>query len=833
MEKLDNIGYKLIDKHFFNHRFASYVFEVNKDCIIIDYFFEKDSNNIFDYSEYCEMQNKYTFIYDRLFRYNFDGNVSSLIEQIESDLNQEVIDIELSDDGGHFDKSHIDNTPLEHEFEKVFTEVYGSDALYCLQKEVSISNHDSSNVFVDYVVETVNGNYAFEENGVSYHHPCLIGKEAYQKQLQKQNILNLFGFKVYRFSSQNIDFKEQMIEKIKQYIPNKESFIPKSIIKNGRGVVLYEHQTNILKELDKDRLFNNNTSLIVLPTASGKSEIILTDLEKEYIKEKCNRVLIMVPTTKIKADWESRVINLHNNYQIDVMCYNAVFRKKNSITQEYYDYIVVDEAHHSQAANLKSVIQYFNPKYLIGLTATDERIDQKKLSEIFGQYEVKMSLREAIEKEVVTNIRAYRLISNVNLKDVRYNGKDYNYSDLEKTLIVDSKNELIVDTILKYFKPQENFYKQGIIFCVNKKHCAKLAKLLSDSGLKAEAVYGGNKNNDSIFENYKHKRIQFLCSCQLISEGWDCPQTEIIVMARPTLSKVLYLQQLGRGLRKYPGKESLYLIDVVDNYESKLTPWNFNSLFKIPNYSPFMGVVNNHLDYLSIFGLNEMEMKMEEIDIFTFEEKYKDYLSLEQAARELYVGTNTLAKWNRDNKYASLYLPIGSKQVPYFNSNDIDNIRKDKKLKIHGDETILEDFIDFIDENTLTFSFKLVFMLSCFSLADKEGNINLDKLIDKYVSFYKERINKGLPVDKSNCIYTKEYLNDYTKIKRNMLDNPFEKFERKRFVYLSKDLNIIAFNSLLWYKLTEELKQEIINKLHVFLVDYYEEYGGLVHEYKF
>ena len=199
--------------------------------------------------------------------------------------------------------------------------------------------------------------------------------------------------------------------------------------------------------------------------------------------------------------------------------------------KEHYDYIVFDEAHHAQAANCKKTLQYFTPKYLIGLTATPERLDKRKLDEIFGQYETKLTLREAIQKGVISNIRCYRLISNIDLSEVRYNGKDYNYADLEKTLVIDSRNELIVNTIKKYFKPQKDFFKQGIVFCVNIQHCKKIEKLFNEAGIKAKAVYGLNKDNDEIFEKYRNKEIQFLLSCQVISEGLDCPQTEIVVMA--------------------------------------------------------------------------------------------------------------------------------------------------------------------------------------------------------------------------------------------------------------------------------------------------------------
>lgn len=827
--------FNMVEKYVFNARYSSYIFSYKDTCIIIDDHFDIEENGkyFFSYSKYCEMQNKYMSQYSKLLRYSIEKNENDIIRQIKKLVSSERILVEY-DKGGNYSNIHIDVTPTESIFEDVFIEAFGSEALECLHKEVAISNGFGKNYFIDYVVETKTGNYAFEENGVTYHHPCIVGKERYSQLLEKQNNIVLQGYKLYRFSSDNLHFKDKIIQELKLFLPDKTKFIPKPIFKNSRGIKLYTHQSNILSQLDIDRIKGKTTSLVVIPTATGKSEICITDLTKEYIRKTVKRILIMVPSIKVRDDWEKRVDCIKKYYEIiDILHYNRVFISRNKYPSDYYDYIIFDEAHHAQAANCKATIQYFKPKYLIGLTATDERLDQKKLQDIFGNYEVNLTLKEAIDKDIVVNIRAYRLESNISLKDVRYNGKDYNYSDLEKNLIVDSRNELIVDTILKYFMPKENFYKQGIIFCVNKNHTKKIAKLLKEKGINAEAVYGGNSKNDAIFTRYEEKKIQFLCSCQIISEGWDSPQTEIIVMARPTLSKVLYLQQIGRGLRKNEGKECLYLIDVVDNYTAKLTPWSFNSLFRITDYSPFIGLKNNDIDYLSILGLSEREIAMKEIDIFTFEEKYKDYLSLEQAARELYIGTNTLSTWNKSKDYASLYLPIGSRMVPYFSNEDIKTIREDKKLSIHNDETILDDFISFVDENTLTFSFKLIFLINSLLLADSEGNINLSSLVEEYRRFYISRLSKSLPVDKSNCIYNYENLHDENFVKKSILANPFEKFERKRFFYFSKDLNVICFNTALWNKMTKTIKHDIIEKEIKFLKEYYEKYGGYDDEYQF
>ena len=226
--------------------------------------------------------------------------------------------------------------------------------------------------------------------------------------------------------------------------------------------------------------------------------------------------------------------------------------------------------------------------------------------------------------------------------------------------------------------------------------------------------------------------------------------------------------------------------------------------------------------------MTEQEVAMQEIDVFTFEEKYKDYKSLEQTARDLFIGTNTLAKWVKQTpSFSSLSLPIGNKLMPYFSSQDIANIKQAKQLKEHNENTILQDFVDFIDENTLTYSFKLIFMLGMLKLADKEGEVNIDKLLDYYIEFYKNRLDRNLQVDRKGCVFDYNFLSDRTKVKKSLLENPFEKFERKRFVYFSKDLNILSFNPNLWEKMTGEIKQDIINKENKFLIEYYKNMGGV------
>lgn len=823
---LQALGLKKIGTYAFNDTHHSNIYEKDDCCIIIDDNLGARSGEVeFDYSKYCEMQNKYMSQYHYLFRFN-DIN-GSAYKEIEKWLHFDINQIELSDKGGHFYKSHVDNTPIEEKFEELFPQIYGADALSYLHKEESLSLPDGHTASIDYALYTTHGPIAIELNGVTYHHPMLVSTKAYDHLLLKQNVLNLYGYKVYRFSTQNITFIDQLKDSIRYYLGRKRDFKQPPVITSTRQVKLYKHQENILHELNHNREQGIHTSLIVIPTGTGKSQIAIEDMIELYKEHKIHNALIMVPSKRIEADWLKRTKSIQG-LSISIEFYNTVFMHRLEHHPNEYDYILFDEAHHAQAANCRKTLAYFTPKYLVGLTATDERLDHKKLEEVFGQYERQMTLKEAVDEDIITNIRCYRLKSNIDLSEVRYNGKDYNYADLNKTLVVESRDELIVETVVKYFSPREDFYKQGIIFCVNKDHTKRLEKLFSQTDIVAKAVYGGQRESEEIFKDYANKKVQFLLSCQLISEGWDSPQTEVVVMARPTLSKVLYTQQLGRGVRKYPGKECLYVIDVVDEYTAELKPWCFNALFHLSTYSPFMGLKNNNSDYLTILGLKENEIAMEEVDIFTFEEKYKDYHSLEETARILFKNTNTVRSWLKKNKdYASLYLPLGNKMMPYFSDKDIERIRTDKNLTIHDDSTILKDFEDFVEENTLTFSYKLIFLLAMFDLSDQEGEVSMEALHNQYRDFYLDRLKRNLPVDRQNCPYTEQFLNDYSKLNKNILSNPFEKFERKNFIYHSKDLGLLCFNPILWNQMTDEFKQKIVNQEHQFLKDYYEELGGL------
>lgn len=141
--------------------------------------------------------------------------------------------------------------------------------------------------------------------------------------------------------------------------------------------------------------------------------------------------------------------------QIEICSFAYMMRNYQKYAQEKYNYIVVDEAHHAVSPVLKRVIQYFTPDFLIGLTATDQRPDKKKLETIFGNYKTGLSLVDAMKKKIVAEANVYRIETNLDLSHIRFNGKDYINADLEKSIRVKSRNELIAVVLHNYFRKEK------------------------------------------------------------------------------------------------------------------------------------------------------------------------------------------------------------------------------------------------------------------------------------------------------------------------------------------------------------------------------------------
>ena len=778
--------------------------------------------DIFPYTLITDKQNEYMHRYDKVFRFLAEDRdqIDHVIKGIQRNVDF-VLRVPNRED-------NAEASPLEFRFEENFTNVYGSNALKYLAKEYGIADTDGTYHFLDYFVRTEDGGIAVEENGVSYHHPQLIGVEQYRRQLRKQNACTQWGIKLFRFSTEDLIFENRIEDDIRTYFGKDTGRFKENGLTLDRKVKLYDHQLTTLRDMEEKRAEGVHAFLIVFPTASGKSKIIEEDIKEFAVGRTDFRALILAPNTNIIHDWHQRIEDSLREYKdkIEVHTYAYMVRNYTKNRQDEYTYIVIDEAHHAVAPMLKRVIQYFTPGFMVGLTATDQRPDRKKLESIFGSYKTSLSLIDAMEKGIVARANVYRLETNIDLSHVRFNGKDYVNADLEKSIRVNSRNELIVQVLKDYFCDGTMAERQGIIFCVNTKHAAEMERLLNAEGITARAYTGQTRKPEQVMADFREKKIRFLCACNMISEGWDYPELGILVMARPTLSKVLYLQQIGRGLRKTDVKKNVFVIDVVDEYGAMARPCTMHSIFQNSMYVPFGDITRRDYqigELIEIDGFQERIERITEIDITNFEDKYGDYLSQEQLAREYYVSTGTITSWIKKGKIQpSVTYLFGSKKVYLFSPEDVIKIRKELNIPIHTDETIKQDFFDFLAERDYSLSYKMPFLLSFLKNINSIGDARIEDVLTDYINFYSDRISKGLPVDRPSCPYNGTTLKDWKLIKKNMMTNPFEKFERKRFLYHSEDLGVISMNHALFSQMEEDDFRRVEEQMQEDLKNYYE-----------
>ncbi len=829
------------------------VFRNNMTVVIIDHklrineiYLSKSGEqpNIIPYHEYTYQQNRLMKEYNQVFRFlvETDEELEYFIGNFDNFMNNTTISDKITTSGTNRAISIVDPTVTEFYFERAIEQIYGFETVSSLEREVPYLDNNGSTRWIDYVIPYENKFIAIEQNGVRYHHPQLIGPKKYHSQLIKQNSLVSTGAKVFRWSLETMQFEDKFYEEIKFFLDEYIGKIRNKTITVERDFQLYDHQQISLEMIKEARKKGKKSFLLVFPTGTGKTRIVIEDYFSLLKNQPDLKLLFLVPTRALVTQtinvFEKEVkkrdlvidINRGSN-QILVYTYHKMSNNFRHFASDYFDYIVVDEAHHAVAPIISKYLAYFNPRYLFGVTATPDRLDGKRIEKIFGEYTSELTLEDAILTNVLVPIRAFRIKTNIDLSEVRYNGKDYVTSDLQKKILLPSRDQIVVDTLKEYLVNEDQPYRSGIIFCVSIKHAESFARRLNENGIISKAVSSKQKNNDLYIKEYSEGKIQFLTTASMLTEGWDSPRTSIIVMARPTMSKVLYLQQIGRGTRKYPGKEALYILDVVDNYGPLNAPWTIHAIFGIVKYIPMYNILETKGVYddeiHTLDGLTETVVKYERINIGTFENKYPNHLSKEQLARELFVSTGTVSSWIKKKKLvADVTVPFGSKKLYFFDKNRLNDIRKDLNIKIHDENTIYEDFWEFISQKSYSMSYKMIFILSFMKIVDDHGEVDLDELTTEYIWFYKLLISRGLPVDRGNDPpYGRPgVINDIKYIQRSILTNPFEKYERKRFFYHSKDLKKLSISPYLLAKLElEDYKKRLFD---IMIDDLQNYYGG-------
>ena len=628
------------------------------------------------------------------------------------------------------------NSRAEELFVQLFCEAFGPEKTENLQVQYPCVDIYGRHRYIDFALESPESKIAIEIDGETYHNPSKVSENKYADDLLKQNSLIYDNWKVYRWIYSQL---EKQPEKVKDELitflgssPMFKAFEADLPVQMGQTIELRDYQQEAIDNLKKMREDGKTIALLYHATGVGKTITAATDA-----KAMGGRTLFLVNALKLASQaketfakvWPEATLGEYTGSQKD-MTQTVIFAMVQSISKDLekfsptdFDYLIVDECHHAAANTYQKIFTYFHPKFILGLTATPERSDGEDMLELFQNVAHKMDLKTAVERGILVPIRCIRVKTNIDLTDVRINGIKYNSQDLESKLFIPERNQLIVDTYLKYVNG-----KKTVIFCASVDHAAEIAKYQP----MAYVLAPENKrklDQDMLFQGEK-------------PEAWlDVP------------------------------------IDVSD-YEI--------------------------------------------IDLFNWQNSVKDMISQIEFVRMVDVQSETVERYIKDGKVKpDLSIPFGDKRMfHYFREESIRNIAKQYGWDLITPQNMADKFMKFIETMDMSYSYKPVLLKAIYEYMDTSGRVALPDVVGYFIDFYEDRKAHGMIAEKSTSIYQK---GGYTRkdVEKNILSNPFKRFEDMRFLMRCKDVETIEVNPIIFRKLTREDWLHIVDVCDKSLEKYY------------
>ena len=724
-------------------------------------------------------------------------------------------------------------------FIELFSETFGAEKAGYLYSQYHFYDIYQNSRYADFVLENGARRVAIEIDDETSHNKSLVASNKFYDDLLKQNSMVYLGWDVYRWAVRQMQIQPEAVkDELRVFLGSHpqfkeiEDYLPRQRGKayDGSNLELKKHQIEALKSLQAMRENSETIALLYHATGTGKTVTAVMDAKncggrtlflahtQELVNQATEAFRKLWPNVTVGRYMESiKQPNAH------VVCgsVQSVALHLDSFKDNDFDYLIVDEAHHAAADTYQKVLSYFKPSFTLGLTATPERTDDNKvILDIFKNTVHKLDIQTAVEIGELVPIRCIRIHTNIDLTKVRFNSVQYNIRDLESKIYVPERNRLIVDTWLKYVRD-----KRTVVFCASVKHAEQIAELFQEVGINAASVSGGMKQSErkEFQDKFVNREIQVLCACDLLNEGWDCPEIEVLFMARPTMSKVLYTQQLGRGMRLYPGKESLMVFDFVDNASQYNMPQSLHRLFKLKEYKPGQLAVAPGAQKAAeeeLYARGEKPEALidwpvdatdyELVDIFNWQEEAEGMVSQMEFVRRVDVQTETIERYVREGKLVpDLVVPMSEHRTfKYFKEETIEKYAQQYGWTLIDDSNRKDMFMDMIRQMDMSYSYKPVLIKAILLYADEKGRIKLDDIVSYFRSYYEGRRASGLPVEKKNSIFAK---GDYTdkEAERNILSNPFKRFEDMQMLRHTKTLGIVQVDESVWKRLSKDEKAEI------------------------
>lgn len=733
----------------------------------------------------------------------------------------------------------LSGSAAEDLFIDLFSETFGAEKAGYLYSQYPFFDIYQNSRYADFLLENGGRKVAIEIDDETSHNKSLVSSNKFYDDLLKQNSMIYLGWDVYRWAVRQMQIQPEAVkDELRVFLGSQprfreiEDYLPTQRGKtlDGAHLELKQHQREALDALQAMRDRHETIALLYHATGTGKTVTAVMDAKR------CGgRTLFLAHTQELvnqAADtfrrlWPEvtvgRYMEAIKEPDAHVVCgsVQSVAYYLEDFREDAFSYLIVDEAHHAAADTYQKILAYFHPAFTLGLTATPERTDDNRaILDIFKNTAHKLDIQTAVEIGELVPIRCIRIHTNIDLTRVRFNSVQYNIRDLESKIYVPERNRLIVDTWLQYARN-----KRTVVFCASVRHAEEIAELFRQAGVSAAAVSGGMKPAErrEFQDRFVRREILVLCACDLLNEGWDCPEIEVLFMARPTMSRVLYTQQLGRGMRLFPGKESLMVFDFVDNASQYNMPQSLHRLFKLKEYRPGQLAVAPGAQKTAEAALYAKGEKPEAlidwpvdatdyelVDIFNWQDEAAGMISQMEFVRRVDVQTETIERYVREGKLVpDLVVPMSEHRTfKYFKEETLERYAKQYGWTLIDDSNRKELFLEMVRQMDMSYSYKPVLIKAILRHADEKGSIQLADIVAYFRAYYEGRRAAGLVVEKPNSLFARGGYTD-KEAERNILANPFKRFEDMQMLRHTRTLGIVQVDESVWKKLTAGEKAEM------------------------
>lgn len=338
-------------------------------------------------------------------------------------------------------------------------------------------------------------------------------------------------------------------------------------------------QRRALEALAKTRKAGNRSGLVVLATGLGKTwlaafdsvdalfrHILFVAHRDEILQQAIHTFRRIRPTSRI-----GRYTGIEKDFSADIVFASIQTIGKTQHLQNFsptaFDYIVVDEFHHASAPTYRRLIQHFEPRFMLGLTATPQRSDGGDLLSLCdGNLVYRCDLADGIQNDLLAPFRYFGVPDEVDYTNIPWRSSKFDEEALTLAVATQSRARHTLEMFHKYKA------KRAIGFCCSTRHADFMAEYFREQGLHAVAVHSGplTAPRASSLEKLASGELDIIFSVDMFNEGLDLPNIDAILMLRPTESTIVWLQQFGRGLRKSPNKDHVRVIDYIGNHRSFL-----------------------------------------------------------------------------------------------------------------------------------------------------------------------------------------------------------------------------------------------------------------------